>query len=166
MIWLKRFWFGQQTNNGTIALNGSDSMATEKLMAKFLRTNDSLVALMGRNIHAELWRKCLARANQQVVLTHDEMLMPHGFESSYNGRSGADCRWKSGQKLAVIGGKAIYDSHATSGLISVRHPFRLPILWDALRHRWIKRYGLPKRLPWTRWCRYRIMIGGSEHTRQ
>ncbi len=100
-----------QTNNGTIALNGSIPWRQKADMKFFKEQTIHQVALMGRNTMLSFGGRALPeRIN--MVLTHDETLdVPAGFEKVYTMAEAEQIADEKGMKLAVIGGKAIYDSY-------------------------------------------------------
>lgn len=100
-----------QTNNGTIALNGSIPWRQKADMKFFKEQTIHQVALMGRNTMLSFGGRALPeRIN--MVLTHDENLsVPAGFDKVYSMDEAERIADENDMKLAVIGGKAIYDSY-------------------------------------------------------
>ena len=100
-----------QTNNGTIALNGSIPWRQKADMKFFKEQTIHQVALMGRNTMLSFGGRALPeRIN--MVLTHDENLaVPAGFDKVYSMDEAERIADENNMKLAVIGGKAIYDSY-------------------------------------------------------
>ena len=100
-----------QTNNGTIALNGSIPWRQKADMKFFKEQTIHQVALMGRNTMLSFGGRALPeRIN--MVLTHDEKLaVPAGFDKVYSMDEAERIADENDMKLAVIGGKAIYDSY-------------------------------------------------------
>lgn len=99
-----------QTNNGTIALNGAIPWRQKADMKFFKEQTIHQVALMGRNTMLSFGGRALPeRIN--MVLTHDENLaVPAGFDKVYSMDEAERIADENNMKLAVIGGKAIYDS--------------------------------------------------------
>ncbi|MBJ7632454.1 dihydrofolate reductase [Weissella confusa] len=100
-----------QTNNGTIALNGAVPWRQKADMKFFKEQTIHQVALMGRNTMLSFGGRALPeRIN--MVLTHDENLaVPAGFDKVYSMDEAEHIADENNMKLAVIGGKAIYDSY-------------------------------------------------------
>ena len=100
-----------QTNNGTIALNGAIPWRQKADMKFFKEQTIHQVALMGRNTMLSFGGRALPeRIN--MVLTHDENLaVPAGFDKVYSMDEAERIADENDMKLAVIGGKAIYDSY-------------------------------------------------------
>ncbi|SJX70210.1 Dihydrofolate reductase [Weissella confusa] len=100
-----------QTNNGTIALNGAIPWRQKADMKFFKEQTIHQVALMGRNTMLSFGGRALPeRIN--MVLTHDENLgVPAGFDKVYSMDEAERIADENNMKLAVIGGKAIYDSY-------------------------------------------------------
>ncbi|KRN33367.1 dihydrofolate reductase [Weissella halotolerans] len=109
MTEVKLIW--AQTNNGTIALEQAIPWHQSTDMRFFKKATLHQVVVMGRHTMASLHGRPLPdRLN--LVLTHDEQLtLPAGFERIMQPEEALKRAQALGCDLAVIGGKAIYETY-------------------------------------------------------
>jgi len=102
-----------QTNNGTIANNGEIPWQEKADMKFFRQQTTQQVVVMGRNTMIAFHGHALPnRIN--LVLTHDkDLVVPEGFQKVYSKAEAEKIADDAGKKLAVIGGKGIYQSYLT-----------------------------------------------------
>lgn len=108
MTEVKLIW--AQTNNGTIALKEAIPWHQSADMRFFKQATLHQVVVMGRHTMASLKGRPLPeRVN--LVLTHDEHLaLPAGFERVTSPQAALERAKALKKDLAVIGGKAVYES--------------------------------------------------------